>query len=252
MAGTKNDLPEGTDTIISGAGTTSSTTPGRSGTSVQGGATSQQGNATGARTAVTGSASDTSTDLITSGDSGSSSSGSSFGGSSDSAGGSSSSGGGVRGMLSNASSKVREQAGTKTRSFVGQGLETGGTTLTNLSEIVRDTVGQIEEKLGPQYGEYARTASEALDRYARTVSTKDPDELVEDVRGFVRKSPGVALGAAAVVGFSLVRLIKAGLEENGGSSSQRSTSSTSESAASGSSTGGGTGSGSGSTAGSGI
>ena len=213
MADTKNTLPEWTDTVIEGAGTTSDSTPGRSGTGMQGGATSQQGNATGARTGVTGSATaDTSTDLITSGETGSSEGGSSSDTTSDSSGGSSS--GGVRGMLSTASSKVREQAGTKTRSFVGQGLETGGTTLSTLSQIVNETVGQIEEKLGPQYGEYARSASQALDRYAQTLTNKDPDELVEDVRSFVRKSPGVALGAAAVVGFSLVRLLKAGIEEN--------------------------------------
>lgn len=229
MADTKNNLPEGTDTVIEGAGTTSSTIPGRSGTSFQGGNTSQQGNATGARTAVTGSASaDTSTGLITGGDTGSSAGGStsgstgSSGSSSDSSSSSgSSSGGGVRGMLSTASTKAREQAGSKARSFVGQGLETGGTTLTNLSQIVNETVGQIEEKLGPQYGEYARTASQALDRYAQALTNKDPDELVEDVRGFVRKSPGVALGAAAVVGFSLVRLLKAGIEENGNGNGNR-------------------------------
>lgn len=215
MAGTNNDLPEGTDTIITGAGTTSDSTPGRSGTGVQGGSTSQQGNATGARTAVTGSASaDSSTGLITPRSEGAT--GSTGGESGDSSGG-------VRGMLSNASTKVREQAGTKARSFVGQGLESGSTTLTNLSQIVNDTVSQIEEKLGPQYGEYARTASQTLDRYAQSLSSKDPDELVDDVRDFVRKSPGVALGAAAVVGFSLVRLLKAGIEDNQSSSGRNST-----------------------------
>lgn len=231
MADTNNNLPEGTDTVIEGAGTTSSSIPGRSSTSFGGGNTSQQGNATGARTSVTGSASaDTSTGLITGGDTGSSASGiggstsgstASTGSSSDSSSGGSSSGGGVRGMLSTASTKAREQAGSKARSFVGQGLQTGGTTLTNLSQIVNETVSQIEEKLGPQYGEYARTASQTLDRYAQTLTNKDPDELAEDVRGFVRKSPGVALGAAAVVGFSLVRLLKAGIEENGNGNGNR-------------------------------
>lgn len=221
MAGTNNDLPEGTDTVVGGAGVTSSTTPGRSGTNFGGGKTSQQGNATGARTSVTGSAStDTSTGLITGSDSGTNrnaTSGSTGGNSSSG----DSSGGGMRGMLSSASGKVREQAGTKARSLVGQGLETGGTTLTNLSQIVNDTVGQIEEKLGPQYGEYARSASQALDRYAQTLTNKDPDELVEDVRSFVRKSPGVALSAAAVIGFGLVRVLKAGIEENGNGNGDR-------------------------------
>lgn len=224
MADNKNNLPEGTDTVIAGAGLTSDTTPGRSGTTIQGGNTSQQGNATGARTAVTGSANastDTSTDLITSGgDTGSSGGG---------AGSSDGQRSGVRGFVSNASTKAREEAANRTRSFVGQGLERGSTTLTNVSQLVNDTVGQIEEKLGPQYGDYARTASQALDRYAQTLASKDPDELAEDVRDFVRKSPGVALGAAAVVGFSLVRLIKAGMpdEQDGGTRARSNMSSSS-------------------------
>ena len=36
------------------------------------------------------------------------------------------------------------------------------------------------------------------------------DELVEDLRGFVRKSPAVAIGAAVGLGFVLARLAKAG------------------------------------------
>ena len=41
--------------------------------------------------------------------------------------------------------------------------------------------------------------------------TKDPDELIEDTRNFVRNSPGIALAGAAVVGFVVARLLKTGL-----------------------------------------
>ena len=41
--------------------------------------------------------------------------------------------------------------------------------------------------------------------------TKDPDELIDDTRNFVRNSPGIALAGAAVVGFVVARLIKTGL-----------------------------------------
>jgi len=37
--------------------------------------------------------------------------------------------------------------------------------------------------------------------------------LIEDTRGFVRKSPGIALAGAAVIGFVLVRLVKSGLDQ---------------------------------------
>ncbi|MDB5253870.1 MAG: hypothetical protein JWP27_3039 [Flaviaesturariibacter sp.] len=178
-----NNLPEGTDTIIDGAGV------GSSGGAGQGGLASST------------STSGNTDSMITTG-------------STSSGGGDSSSGksGGVRGMVGSATTKIKDEAGTRARGFVSQGLERGSATLTNISTLVGDTVEQIEEKLGPQYGDYARTASQTLTRYADTLANKDPVELVDDARELIRKSPGVALGAAAIVGFGLIRLIKAGVD----------------------------------------
>jgi hypothetical protein len=53
------------------------------------------------------------------------------------------------------------------------------------------------------------------------LENKDPDELVDDAREIVRKSPGVALAGAAIVGFGLVRLLKAGIEEGQNGTSNR-------------------------------
>ena len=204
MADTK--LPEGTDTIIEGAGSggTGGGT-GRSGTTNQGGSTSSLGNSTGARTSTTDSASGTDA-LITAGDTG--------GSSSSSDDNESSKPGGVRGMISTAGTKVRDEAANRTRGFVGQGLSSGSATLGNVANIIEDTVEQIGERLGPQYADYARTASQTIQRYATTLENKDPDELVDDARELIRRSPGVALAGAAIVGFGLVRLLKAGLEES--------------------------------------
>jgi hypothetical protein len=48
---------------------------------------------------------------------------------------------------------------------------------------------------------------------------------IDDTRVFVRKSPGVALAGAAIVGFALARLIKSGLDsgrsERSGSEEER-------------------------------
>ena len=41
------------------------------------------------------------------------------------------------------------------------------------------------------------------------------DEIVEGVREFVRKSPAVAIGAAAALGFVVARLFTAGLDQRG-------------------------------------
>ena len=54
----------------------------------------------------------------------------------------------------------------------------------------------------------------AIEDAANSLAAKDPDELIDDTRDFVRKSPGVALAGAAVVGFALARLVKTGLDSD--------------------------------------
>ena len=107
--------------------------------------------------------------------------------------------------------RLASQAGDRARGFVSQGLERTAEALANVSKMVGDTADGIEQRLGPEYGDYARRAAGAIEDVANTIAEKDPDELLEDTRTFVRNSPGVALAGAAVVGFVVARLIKGGL-----------------------------------------
>ena len=68
--------------------------------------------------------------------------------------------------------------------------------------------------LGSDYGEYARRAAGSIENVANTIASKDPDELIDDTRNFVRNSPGIALAGAAVVGFVVARLVKSGLAKD--------------------------------------
>ena len=96
----------------------------------------------------------------------------------------------------------------------GQGLERTAEALANVSKMVGDTAGGIDERLGEEYGDYARRAAGAIENAANTIAEKDPDELIEDTRNFVRNSPGIALAGAAVVGFVVARLLKSGLAKD--------------------------------------
>jgi hypothetical protein len=109
--------------------------------------------------------------------------------------------------------KLAGQAAEKTRGLVGQGLERSSEALANVSKLVGDTASGLDERLGEEYGDYARKAATAIDDVANSLASKDPDELIEDTRNFVRKSPGVALAGAAIVGFALARLIKSGFDD---------------------------------------
>jgi ElaB/YqjD/DUF883 family membrane-anchored ribosome-binding protein len=107
--------------------------------------------------------------------------------------------------------QLSSQAGEKARGLVSQGLERTSEALANVAKMVGDTAPGIEERLGPDYGDYARRAAGAIENAANSIAAKDPDELIEDTRSFVRDSPGIALAGAAVVGFVVARLLKTGL-----------------------------------------
>ena len=122
--------------------------------------------------------------------------------------------GAIKEQVRTTGDKIAGQAAEKARGLVAQGIERSSEALGNVSRLVGDTAGGLDERLGSEYGDYARSAAQAIDRAATSLASKDADELIEDARGFVRKSPGVALAGAAVIGFALVRLVKSGLSDD--------------------------------------
>ncbi len=120
----------------------------------------------------------------------------------------------IKGQIYN----LRDQAGGKVREFADTGKTRATDMLEELSRVVADTADSIDGRLGNNYGEYARKAADGVSGFADSLRGKEVDELYDNVRSAVRKSPGIAIGIAAVVGFALVRLVKAGLpEDNQGS-----------------------------------
>ena len=94
-----------------------------------------------------------------------------------------------------ATGDFKDRALTKAKSAASQGKERTG-------------------NVGEKYGNYARSAADAVSSFAEKLNAREIDDIVEDARGFVRKSPAVAIGAAAVVGFLISRLIKSGMDDN--------------------------------------
>lgn len=103
---------------------------------------------------------------------------------------------------------IKEQAGKTAKSAAGTAKDKTGTAMQSLAKLIADTAGTVDAKLGPQYGDYARQAAESVAGAADTLDSKDVDQLLGEARDFVRKSPAVAIGAAAVVGYVLMRLAK--------------------------------------------
>jgi ElaB/YqjD/DUF883 family membrane-anchored ribosome-binding protein len=115
----------------------------------------------------------------------------------------------VRDQVSN----LRGQAGSRIRGFADDGKSRATGLLDDFSEVITDAARSVDQRFGEDYGEYAHRAAGAVSTFADNLRTKSVDDIVDDTRQFIRKSPGIAIGIAAVAGFALVRVIKTGLDE---------------------------------------
>ena len=117
----------------------------------------------------------------------------------------------VRDQVSN----LRGQAGSKIRTFADDGKSRATGLLDDFSGVIADAARSVDEKFGEDYGEYAHRAAGAVSSFADNLKAKTVDDIVDDTKAFIRKSPGIALGIAAVAGFALMRVIKTGLDDVG-------------------------------------
>ena len=100
------------------------------------------------------------------------------------------------------------EAKTKATELAYEGKAKATEALTGLSRLVDENAATIDERLGAQYGDYARSASKSLQSTAAKLDQKSVEQLGEDAREFVRKSPAAAVGLAALAGFLLARLFR--------------------------------------------
>ncbi|MFM7405015.1 MAG: hypothetical protein ACKO1N_13210 [Erythrobacter sp.] len=101
-----------------------------------------------------------------------------------------------------------EQALGKAGELAVEGKQVATDAIASLGKVVSESAPQIDEKLGERYGDYARKAARSLQETSAKLEAKSVEELGEDARTMVRKSPGVAVGVAAVFGFFLARMLR--------------------------------------------
>ena len=120
--------------------------------------------------------------------------------------------GGIRQQLSDGAGKLSGQAGDRVRQFADMGKDRAAGALEQLATMLTDAAGQVDAKLGAQYGGYARSAAETVQGFSAQVKEQDLDALLDQGRELVRKSPAIAIGTAAAVGFVLSRLVQSGVD----------------------------------------
>ena len=126
----------------------------------------------------------------------------------------------AKGKTETAKSKVtpdvlgfKAQATDTVRAAATKGKDRATEAVGSISKLIRDSAGTIDDNVGKQYGDYARSAADMVEGFAGKMDAKDVDALAEDARQFVRKSPAVAIGAAAAIGFALARLVRSGAKD---------------------------------------
>lgn len=74
-----------------------------------------------------------------------------------------------------------------------------------------DALADSLAEQAPAVADYVRTASEKMDRLATDLREKNVGELLNSAAEFGRAQPLVLVAGAALVGFALSRLVKAGV-----------------------------------------
>ncbi len=110
-------------------------------------------------------------------------------------------------------SNLRTQATGHARDYATQGKDKATGAIKDVSAAMDGAAKSVDERLGENYGEYARKAAGAVASLADKIEGKDVDDMFRDAEAFVRRSPVIAIGIAAVAGFAIARLVKSGLGE---------------------------------------
>ena len=105
---------------------------------------------------------------------------------------------------------LANQASGKARDAATKGKDKAAEAVGSLAKMLEDSAGTVDTKFGKQYGDYARSAAATVAGLATSLDKKDLDELAASTKDLVKKNPAVSVGAAAVIGFVLARLLKGG------------------------------------------
>lgn len=100
------------------------------------------------------------------------------------------------------------QAKDRAYELANDGKTRASDAIFSLGKIVDENATVIDEKIGPKYGDYARSAAQTMQEAAKKLDARELGDLGEDAKEFVRKSPGLAIGIAAVAGFVLSRVLR--------------------------------------------
>ncbi len=87
--------------------------------------------------------------------------------------------------------------------------------LTPIQVALRETAQQLRKQGQGSVAEYADKTSDQVERFSGYLRETDVDEIMDEVRGFARRRPGVFLGGTVALGFLATRFLKSSSQEAG-------------------------------------
>lgn len=121
----------------------------------------------------------------------------------------------VRGKLHDAGDDLAGQARARTgearekaSELASEGKARASKAISGLGKLVEEQGETVDDAVGEKYGDYVRSAGKTIQDTATRLDEKSFEEIGEDAKEFVRKSPALAVGIAAAAGFLLARLIR--------------------------------------------
>src|SRR3712207_3779936 len=115
----------------------------------------------------------------------------------------------ARQQASNLASRGSEQA----KSQLASQKHNASQRMVPIQSALRETAQQLRNQGQGQVGDYAERAADQVERFSTYLRETEVDEIMDEVRGFARRRPGLFLGSAAAIGFFATRFLKSFSEQ---------------------------------------
>lgn len=106
--------------------------------------------------------------------------------------------------------KGKEQALAAASTYADQGKGKAAGALTTLSGLIVEAAKMLEENFGHRAADPVRAQADKVSGAARHLETADVDQLTAELKAFAKNNPILSVGAVAVVGFALGKLLSGG------------------------------------------
>jgi hypothetical protein len=113
--------------------------------------------------------------------------------------------------LGAAVSEIKTVLTEKAGELAGRTAGTGADAVSAIGKTAATLAGSLQDQ-SPAVADYVRSTGQRIDRLADDLRDKSAGELLTMATDFGKRQPLALLAGAAIVGFALSRIVKAGME----------------------------------------